>query len=303
MPIVVVILLLAGGFFFVNNQNIQPQTEVVKIAKVAKKEFTLSTFDKKRSCARLPKFLYNAGFNRPIIDLSQQKYTGIAFLQGNRVLHKKEWEVYENMGTYTIDNKGNIYLAPTPFISIKPTTFNLQKNIYFMDSNSGKLSIFMTFDGVKPNANNPYGLISVLYDCKDGTLWASSIDQTNYQGSKGKLFHIDLQSKEILDTINGFDALTMAFLHTKNKRYIVAGSAMDSGVYALVDRKFVKLFDIPNSQLRVRKIKVVDNNTLYLEAIKFSYSLIAQSSNKQRFHFKATYDSKNRKWDIVEINK
>ena len=296
LPIIAVVIALLAGFYFVNKQNIAPKVET------GKKEFTLSDFNKKRSCARLPKFLFDAGFTRPIIDLSQKRYKGIAFLQANRVLHKKEWEVYENMGTYTIDNRGNIYLAPTPFISIKPTTFNLQKNIYFMDTMSGKLSIFMNIDSIKPNANNPYGLISLLYDCQDGTLWASSIDQTNYQGSKGRLFHINLKTKEIIDEINGFDALTLSFLYTKTKRYIIAGSAMDSGVYALVDKKFIKLFELPNSQLRVRKIKVIGKNTLYLEAIKFSYSLIAQSSNKQRFHFKARYDSQNGKWEIKEIN-
>ncbi len=293
IPIIVVIFVLVGGFIFIN------QTTSKEIQK--EDSFALSSFDKLRNCAKLPKFLYDVGLKRPIIDLSQIKYKSIAFYQGNKVLHKKEWERFDYFGTYTIDNIGNIYLAPMPFISIKPTTFNLQKNIYKMDSFSGKIDIFMHFDDVEPSANNPYGIISVLYDCNDNSLYASAIDKTSFNGPKGRIYHINLKEKEIIDKINNFDALTLAFIQTKDKKYLIAGSAFDNGVYAIVNNKPIKLFELPNSQLRVRKIKVLGKNRLKLEAIKFSYTLIAQSTNKQRQDFEAIYDSKNKSWKIKPI--
>ena len=291
LPIIIVVIILIGGFIFINKSA---SKEVSK-----KSSFVLNSFSKPRNCARLPKFLYDAGFRRPIIDLSQMKYKAIAFYQGNKVFHKKAWERFDYFGTYAIDNMGNIYLAPMPFISIKPTTFNLQKNIYKMDSFSGKIDIFMHFDDIKPSANNPYGIISLVYDCSNNTLYASAIDKTSFDGSKGRIYHIDIKSKEIIDKIDNFDALTLAFIQTKDKKYLIAGSAFDSGVYIFVNKKPIKLFDLPNSQLRVRKIKVLGKDRLKLEAIKFSYTLIAQSTNKQRQDFEAIYNSKTHTWKVL----
>ena len=131
-----------------------------------------------------------------MIDLSQKRFKGIVLLYGKdfqQVLHPEQWEQYEHFSTYSVDEKGNVYLVPTPFISIRPTTFNLQKNIYKLDTKSGKTSIFMHFEDVLPSANNPYGLNAITYDCDDKTLWVAAIDESNYQSQKGVIYHINLQ--------------------------------------------------------------------------------------------------------------
>ena len=302
IPLFVVILILSAAAYFIlaDNQKKAPKLE---------QTFNIEPFNKQLNCARLPTFLYKNGILRPIIDLSQLHYKGIAFYYGknfSRVLHKKEWERFDALGTYTIDKRGNIYLTPNPFISIKPTTFNLQKAIYKMDSNSANLERWMVIDDVKPNANNPYGLISILYDCSDNTLWASAIDESNYKAQKGVIYHINPKNKDILEKIKNFDALTLAWLYTKKARYLLAGSARDNSVYAFAfkDKKIIKtphkLFNLPNAQLRVRKIKVIGKNRLKIEAIKFNYSLIAQTDKKQRDIYIASYNPESKKWELVE---
>ncbi len=304
IPIFIVILLLAGAsYFLLFNDEKEPKSAL-------QKELQLEDFNKVRSCATLPPFLYQNGIRRPIIDLSQQRYKGVAFLYGpkfSKVLHKKTWERFDALGTYTIDKYGNIYLTPNPYISITPATFNLQKAIYKMDKTSGKLERWMVLDDVMPTANNPYGLISILYDCKDGTLWASAIDKSDYKGSKGRIYHIDPKSKEIIEKIENVDALTLAWLYTKKSRYLLMGSALDNGLYAFVFKngkvvkKARKLFELPNPKLHIRKIKVIGKNKLYLEAIKFTYSLIAETAKKQRTQYIAQYDSKLKKWEVKEL--
>ena len=310
LPLLAVVVLLGIGGYFVLNSNSETKTTAQASKPQAKIEqkIELEDFNKVRGCAHLPMFLYKAGIKRPIIDLSQEHYTGIAFYfdRGTKAFHKKQWEQFEHLGTYTIDKSGNIYLTPTPFISIKPTTFSLQKGIYKLDSKTGELSKFMTIDEVEASAKNPYGLISIIYDCKDNTLWVSSIDKTDYKGVKGRIYHIDIAKKEVIDKYEGFDALTINWLYTKNKRYLIAGSAIDNGVYlfALQNNKLqkpVKLFSLPNAQLRVRKIKVVGKNRLKLEAIKFNYSLVAQTSEKQREVFEASYNSQTKTWSIKKL--
>jgi len=302
LPIVAVLLLLgAASYFLLFNESSSVKVE---------QKIALEDFDKVRGCSKLPPFLLKAGIRYPVIDLSQMNYKGIAFLYGSKlskVAHAKSWERFDALGTYTIDNRGNLYLTPNPFISITPATFNLQKAIYKLDGESGKLERWMVFDDVAPTANNPYGLISILYDCKDGTLWASAIDKSGFKGSRGRIYHIDPKSQEVLETINNFDALTLAWLYTKKSRYLLLGSALDNGVYVLafkdgkVSHTPHKLFELPNPKLHVRKIKVTGKNSLYLEAIKFSYSLIAETNKKQRTHYSAKYDSKTKKWIITEL--
>jgi len=294
LPIVaVLIVLLIGGYFVLSDKD----TKV----KALKKEFVLEEFKKSKTCARIPTFLYKMGIKRPVIDLSQLHYKGIAFYYGarfNKVLHKKQWEQFDALGTYAIDKFGNIYLTPNPFISIKPDTFNLQKAIYKMDSSSGKLSRWMVIDEIEPNQNNPYGLISIVYNCKDGTLFASSIDKSNYKEVKGRIYHINPKTEEVIDKIENFDALTINLLQNRNRQFLIAGSARDNGVYVydFKSKKFYKLFELPDPNLRVRKIKVIDSNSLKLEAIKFNYSLIAQTDKNQRVVFIVKY--KNGLWHI-----
>ena len=302
LPILLVVLILAGAGYFMLNGSSEVET------KESVQGLKLEAFDKARTCSRMPTFLYKAGVKRPIIDLTQLHYKGIAFYYGNKftkVLHQKEWEKYDALGTYTIDSLGDIYLTPNPFISVNPTTFNLQKAIYKMDSKSGKLTRWMEIDDVKPNSRNPYGLMSIVYDCDNSSLIASSIDESDYKAQKGVIYQINPKTQDIVNRVEGFDALTVNLLHSKNSKYLIAGSARDNGVYAFtfnmnkLNSKAYKLFELPNPRLRVRKIKVIARNRLKLETIKFNYSLVAETNKKQRYEYIAIYNPSNSTWHIA----
>ena len=302
LPIIAVLILLGVGVYFILQE---PQKNSAQTSKI-QETITLKNFTKIKTCAKLPQFLYQVQIFRPIIDLSQIHYKGIAFIdaKSRKVMHKSSWERFDALGTYTIDKKGNLYLAPNPFISIKPTTFNLQKAIYKLDSQSGKLSRWMVIDEITPKPQNPYGIVSVLYDCKDNTLWAGAIDKSDFKGEKGRIYHIDIKNKTILEKVPNFDALTLAWAKSNKGKILLAGNAYTNALYAFtfknnqINPKPIKLFELPNSMLRIRKIKVTAPNKIYLEAIKFSYSLIAQTAKKQRIIYIATF--KNQKWEVIK---
>ena len=253
---------------------------------------SIGTFKRQSSCARHPQFLSQLNVTQPVtIDLSQQQFTGLAFLYGknfSKVIHPKAWETFEHFSTYALDKQGNIFLAPMPFISIKQTTFNLQKNIYKLDSLTGKIFIFMHFDEVLPSASNPYGIISLVYDCDDDTLWVSAIDESNYREEKGVIYHIDIKSKEVLQKIEGTDALTLRLLNSKNGKFLLLGSARKNALYGfkieqqkIVSDSKIKLLELPSANERIRKIKITKENVLELQTIPFSYTLIAETSTNQ----------------------
>ena len=304
LPIIASLLVVAGVAFVVinkkNSHTIEPKIE---------EKFTIGNFNKQRSCARHPAFLKQLKVTQPVtIDLSQQQFKGLAFLYGqnfSKVIHPKAWETFEHFSTYSLDEVGNAYLAPMPFISIKPTTFNLQKNIYKLDSKTGKLEIFMNFDDVHPSASNPYGIISLVYDCDDQTLWVSAIDESDYREQKGVIYHIDVKTKAVLQRVEGFDALTITLLKSEKGKFLLAGSARENTLYAYgienskLSSKGEKVLELSSAGEHIRKVKVRGENMLDLQTIPFSYTLIAETSaTNERNHYDAKWDSITKKWKL-----
>jgi len=311
LPIVIVlVVLMAITAVLVNKKSIKKETDNIKVSTSA----NIGIFNKNRSCVKMPEFLAQLHIPQPVmIDLSQQHYKGIALLYGKQmqhVLHPKLWEKYEHFSTYTLDRRGNIFLIPTPLISIRPTTFNLQKNLYQLDSRTGKLNIFMHFDDVHPSSNNPYGLSAIAYDCDDNTLWVASLDETDYAQQHGVIYHIDIATKQILKRIDGVDALTLGIVKSKEGKYLLLGAARDNGLYAydmagLKDNnatvpKPKKLLELPNDNEHIRKIKIKGHNKLELQSIPFSYTLIAQTAKKDRLYYDVLWNEPLQKWEIIK---
>jgi len=304
LPIIISLLVVAGVASVVINKK---NKQVNKIA--VEESFNLGNFSKPRACARHPQFLKELNVTQPItIDLSQQQFKGLAFLWGknfSKVVHPKAWETFEHFSTYALDEVGNVYLAPMPFISIHPTTFNLQKNIYKLDTKTGKIEIFIHFDDVHPSSSNPFGIISLVYDCDDQTLWVSAIDESDYREEKGVIYHIDVKTKKVLKKVLNVDALTISLLKTEKGKYLLMGSARKNGLYAYeisaskIVEPAIKLLELPSANEHIRKIKVRGDNLLELQTIPFSYTLIAETSNqKERNHYDAKWDNNNNSWNF-----
>ena len=249
-------------------------------------------------CAGVPKFLASLGIRRPIIDLSQQHAKGVLLWYGRgftQRYHPKAWERYGPMGTFTLDRAGNIYTAPNPFVSIEKETFAQQRRLYRIDGETGTLGIWKTFDDVHPSGQNPYGVVSVVYDCTDDTLWVAAIDESDFHAERGVIYHVDTQDKHVIERIEGIDALTLALGQSENGRVLLVGSARNPSIEAIAIstnnpvRYLVTHFNEPS--LRARKIKIRPNGDLYVEAIPFRYNLVVQSSDRQRTPLSVRFDN------------
>lgn len=294
-PVIISFIVLAvAGYIVVSKKHTKDTTETQGV-----QAGSVGAFGVQQTCARLPDFLRRLKIPQPVvIDLSQKQYKGIALHYGKdleKTLHPIQWEQYAYLGTYATDKRGNIYIVPTPYISIDPATFNLQKNIYRLDTQTGKLGLWMHFDDVHPSASNPYGLSAIAYDCDDGTLWAAAIDESDYSRQKGVIYHIDPKHKTILQTLKGVDALSLQLLKNVRGKYLLLGSARDNALYAYpiknqkITNEPIKLLALPNANEHIRKIKVTQNNRLELQSIPFSYTLIAQTSKKNRIVYDALW--------------
>jgi len=280
IPILLSLILVIGIAWFVK--------ELKASSRVVKQNESLGVFGRQQSCAKHPNFLQKLRIPQPIaIDLSQKAYRGLAFRYGRgltKVLHLKTWEKFDHFSTYSLTPSGDIFLAPMPYISIKEHTFEFQKNIYRVDSNSGNLSIWLTLDDVKAGADNPYGITSVEYDCSDNTLWVSAIDESDYHTNRGVIYHIDIKTKKILERMEGVDALTIKLLSSNRGKFLLIGDARENRLYALeikssiLQNRAIELFWLPTSQEHIGKIRIKANSRIDIETLPFSYSLIAETT-------------------------
>lgn len=310
LPLFVVVIVLAiVAVVVVQKKAHQHHSSTAKIVQTKRDNGIGGLFRRQRSCGRLPYFLTALKIPQPVmIDLSQKRFKGIALLYGSsfrQVLHPREWEQYAHFGTYAADSYGDIYLVPMPYISIHPKTFDLQKKLYRIDSRTGHLTVWMTIDDIHPSASNPYGLIAIAYDCDDGTLWASAIDESDYTAQKGVIYHIDPRTKKLLQRVEGVDALSLTLLTSRRGKYLLAGSARESVLYAYsvtgkhLDDHPQRVLTLPDPTMRIRKIKIIGENRLELQAIPFSYSLIAQTAAKERVIYDAQWLQDKQSWQIV----
>jgi hypothetical protein len=292
-----VLVFIAGAIVFMQ-KNEKIDKDILKVE--------ITNIKKSHRCGRTGKFFAQKGIIQPVtIDLSQKRYKGIVLYYGRggeKAYHPKAWERFEHFSTYTVDKEGNLFLVPMPYISIRPSTFNLLSNLYKIDTNTGELSIFMHFDDIKASPNNPYGLNAIAYDCEDDTIWVSAIDESTYDVQKGVIYHIDPKQKKILQRFEGYDALSLAVAKADKGKYLFFGSARDSGLYSIkIENTHLvgnpqKLFSIENPEEHIRKIKIKANNKLEIQTIPFTYALIAESSKKDRIVYNVEY--RHEKWHI-----
>ena len=304
IPIFISIMIVLSTAYMVFVEK-HKESRVLRATEV---QANIGAFDIQRSCAKLPDFLKRMKISEPvIIDLSQKRFKGIALYHGKNfqeILHPKMWEKYEHFSTYALDRYGNIFLAPSPFISITSKTFDLQTNIYKLDSKTGQIEIFMYLKDVHPSAYNPHGINTVVYDCDDESLWVSAIDETTYEKQRGVIYHIDIKTKTVLQKLEGLDALTLALVSGEKGKYLLVGAGRESALYAyeIIKNRAVpepkKLFSLPDTNQYMRKIKIKSKNRLELQTIPFMYSLIAETSKKDRKHHIVRWDEKQKKWMV-----
>jgi len=308
LPIVLAsVVVLLGAVWVVSEKKSVPKQEPQQKQVAPLCPFG-DSFQKEVSKSPLPHFLHTLKLPQPfLIDLSQKEHRGLALYYGRglrHLLHPKVWERYGHFSTYVLDKEGNLYLTPMPFISIEPQTFAWQKAIYRLESQTGKLKPWRILEEVEASASNPYGVTSIAYDKHDHTLWVGTLNGSTYTEQKGVIYHIDIASKRILGRIEGVDALSLQLLQGKQQRWLLIGSARGGELlaYGLECQEGVntpqKLFSLPNTQMQIRKMRVIAPNTLLLETIPFSYTLITQSAKEDRVRYIAKWYPQRQKWEI-----
>jgi hypothetical protein len=274
------------------------------------------------SCKTNAAFISKLGFNpaSSFFSTSEKRIMGLVLneaanpadlTQGiTRQYQDSSWRQAGWLAPLQIDEMGNLYTAPAPFISVLHNPPQQQNNIYKVDAATGKMKVFVQLpqpDTLMQQVKQPFGIIGLAYLCETGSLYASSIAGSTIQKVAGEVYQIDVKTGEIKDKLPGMDILGLGIAYTTGKRLLFGGDGRSSTVYAVVltaqgnfSGTWQPQFSLagigPRGDDRVRRIKCDKNGDLLVYGMEFNYNLIAPSE-KQETSYRFSYNAATNQWD------
>lgn len=271
------------------------------------------------NCKKSPSFITNMGYNqsKSFLSTSDERIMGLLLLEsempGNpqaRILRKYQhpsWRKGGWLAPITLDDKGNIFTSPAPFINILDNPIANNNTIYKVDYVSGVMNEFVKLpfaDSI--NAENPFGIIGMAYLCETQTLYVSSVAGSKRYEEKGHIYAVNVATGKIIDKISNVDAMGMGISYMRGKRELYFGTGRNSNVNVLrltASGKFAgspsvafSIADLgPRGDDKVRKIRTDQFGNLIIHGFEFNFNLIAPRE-KQETIYQFRYNEEEDKW-------
>jgi outer membrane protein assembly factor BamB len=271
------------------------------------------------NCKGSPPFIQTMGFDTRLsyFSTSDVKTMGLLLQQseqpGNpnaritKSFQHPTWKKFGWLAPILVDEAGNIYTAPAPFISMVDNPVANNNTIYKVDAKTGEMQEFLRLpfaDSI--NAQNPFGIIGMAYLCETGTLYVSSVAGSRLHKENGHIYAIDVKNNKIIDQVNNTDAMGMGISYVSGKRQLFFGTGRNSDVQAIMLNSNGKFsgkaeiaFTLQNLGSRgddkVRRIRSDASGNLTVSGMEFNFNLIAPRE-KQETVYKFSYDESEKKW-------
>jgi hypothetical protein len=270
------------------------------------------------NCKGSPPFIKTMGFDTRLsfFSTSDQKTMGLVLLQseqsGNPSVITKSfqhpsWKKFGWLAPILVDEAGNIYTAPAPFISMLDNPVANNNTIYRVDAKTGVMEEFLKLpfaDSINPQ--NPYGIIAMIYLCETRTLYVSSVAGSRLHEENGHIYAIDVKTKKIIDQLNHTDAMGLGITYTTGRRQLFFGTARNSDVKTVTINSKGKfagspqiaftLNDLgPRGDDKVRRIRSDQSGNLTVHGMEFNFNLIAPRE-KQETVYNFYYVEDEKKW-------
>lgn len=268
-------------------------------------------------CRRGPRFTATLGFSQQAsIGTAIQGVKGLAIVdpagnngQGSLYQHPS-WDDAGHLGAWTYDRRGNVYVAPAPLVSLVENPPELQNRIYKVDSDSQIMAEWVDLPAaLPPSGANPYGVVGLAYDCDTELLYASSLAGSTAGQEVGRIFAIDLATGQVLDTLEGSDAMGVGvFDGSQGKRLYygltrrpeVWSIALDEqGRFAGEPRFELSLAGLPTEgRQTVRRIRFGEGTGATFYLMNFNYTLQV-AGERQETILPFSYDPFSDTWSAA----
>ncbi|MFY8128412.1 MAG: YncE family protein, partial [Chitinophagaceae bacterium] len=276
-----------------------------------------------KPCKKAASFIKTIGFdaNRAAFSTSHNQYKGVVLIQAPNTptdsLHfyqDSSWKQFGYMGSLTTDKDGNTYTANIPLVNNLDYAIMDLNRIYKIDAITGKMEVFFSL----PKADSindvvPYGILGLYYDCHANKLYVSSVSGSTRNVEKGIIYVIDMETKQIVDDLKGFDAMGVFVGGNTGEKRLYFGSARTSklfstelnkdGTFSNKDKVSTDLtLDNlgPRGNDKIRRIRYDKFGNLTLYAIEFNFSLAAPTQ-KPETGYQFNFDDIEKKWFFKKI--
>ncbi|MBU0655116.1 MAG: hypothetical protein KJ914_08260 [Gammaproteobacteria bacterium] len=270
------------------------------------------------ACRGMPKFIPKAGMGSQVaLDTRQRGYTGLRLLQPqtDKAWQDPTWDDAGHVGTFARDQGGNIYIAPTPEVSLAENPPELQNRIYRIDTQSGQMALWLELPAAAPpSASNPFGAMGLFYDCDTDSLYASSVAGSNPKEALGRIYRIEASSGKIVDQLEGVDAIGVGVFNGVKYKRLYFGAARSADAYSVVldakgnftddVRHEFSLSGLPNgNSTSVRRFEFAQDKQgqyrMQAKELEFGFRLPAENNpHKRVYHFH--YDVQQDSWQFVD---
>lgn len=268
------------------------------------------------ACQAMPAFISKAGLGAQVaIDTQQRGFTGIRLLnvQTGKAWQHPSWDDAGHVGAFARDKAGNIYLAPTPEVSLAENPPELQNRIYKIDAQSGEMALWLELPAVaSPSPANPFGTMGLFYDCDTDSLYASSLAGSTPKEAHGRIYRVAVAGKTVVSQLDNTDAIGVGVFNGAQHKRLYFGSARSSDVYSVAldakgdftadVRHEFSLATLPDgNSTSVRKFEFAERQGQFVmqaKELEFGFRLLAEN-NPHRRVYQFRYDPTNIGWQFV----
>lgn len=245
-------------------------------------------------CRKHPRFARALGFDeRAYLTTSSSELKGLALIQPNpdntvaRVYQDPSWTTAGWLGHMTFDEQGNVYLFPTPRVSLVDNPPAAQNTLYRIDSDEAQMTplITITMD-FAPSTANPFGLLGTTYDCDTHSLYAATVAGSTASAEIGKIVRIDLATLAVVAELQGIDPFGLTVYNEPTGKRLYFGAARSAEIYSIgltptgdfVGQPELELA-LPDRTLKPWRIGWENAGDLVVRATPFDFNLIATSEH------------------------
>ncbi|PDW04791.1 hypothetical protein [Candidatus Viridilinea mediisalina] len=264
-------------------------------------------------CRSLPGFMAN-----PEIGLSggglalatNRSEMGLVLLstrQPDQTYQHPTWRRAGYLGPIAYDREGNIYVAPTPRLSLADNPLAGATTIWRVAAQSGEMAPFVRLPGAA-HERNPYGIIGLSYVCDLHWLYAGHVIGGTPTSEHGGVVAIDLNDGTMRPIVDNTDVMGILVVERGEGYELYLALARSPEVMALpLDANGMPAGDMrplldleqagASASERVRKLRLVDDE-LIADLVPFNYSLQTSAANEPNRVAAWRYNATTGQWEV-----
>ena len=271
-------------------------------------------------CLTLAPFIKKLDFDPTRSELSTQEpgFMGLVLVQfprneadsaSRKTYQDRSWSQYGWMGVLTSDIDGNTYTFPKASTAVNP--LSEMNKIYKVDTETGNMAVLTELPKADSGAGVvPFAVLGIFYDCHGKKIYASSVAGSTADKEKGVIYAVDPENGNIVDKLEGHDAIGVFVGGVTGEKRLYFGSARSSDIYSVEltksgkfkgdVRKECTLKNLgPRGNDKAGRIRFDANGNMMVYGVEFNYSLAGQSEKTETL-YQFTFEKSSKKWVVIQ---